>query len=194
MIAVAAVLVVLCGCKEKKQSDNIISVDDSETVSIAPSGPVRMQAFKQSTAVKWVGRTYTVDIERHANDSLPMVRDEEGDEYVDNSIRLRVVRADGSVFFSKVFTKHTFEAYLDEAYRKRGILEGLVFDGVDGNSLKFASSVSFPQTDEYIPLEVMVDNFGNVSIRRENSMDTYGNVSETSAEASDDDEDADDDF
>lgn len=183
MIVMAAVLVALCGCKEKKQSDNVISMDDSQTVSIAPSGPVRMQAFKQATEVKWVGRTYTIDIERQANDSLPTVRDEEGDEYVDNSIRLRVIRADGSVFFSKVFTKRTFDAYLDEAYRKRGILEGLVFDKVDGNSLEFASSVSFPQTDEYIPLEVRVDNFGNVSIRRENSMDTYGNGTESVDEA-----------
>ena len=83
-----------------------------------------------------------------------------------------MVRADGSVFFKKVFTKATFDAQLDDDYRQTGILEGLVFDKVDGNNLVFAGSVSHPQTDEYIPLVVTVSNFGNVTIKRDDQMDT----------------------
>ena len=39
-------------------------------------------------------------------------------------------------------------------------------------NLVFAGSVSHPQTDEYIPLVVTVSNFGDVSIKRDNQMDT----------------------
>jgi hypothetical protein len=55
-----------------------------------------------------------------------------------------------------------------------GILEGLVFDEVDDLQLEFAASVSLPQTDEYIPLEVKIDNMGNVKIERDSQMDTNG--------------------
>ena len=71
-----------------------------------------------------------------------------------------------------MFTKSTFDAQLDDDYRQTGILEGLVFDKVDGNNLVFAGSVSHPQTDEYIPLVVTVSNFGNVTIKRDDQMDT----------------------
>lgn len=173
LLLAAVAMLLLAGCKEKKQADDVISME-SEVVSMAPSAPVRMQEFKQSKQVNWVGRTYTVEVLRQASDSLPMVKDDSDQEFVDNRVSLRVIRADGSVFFSKAFTKHHFEAYLDEAYRSRGILEGLVFDKVDGNTLVFAASVSFPQTDEYIPLQVKVDNYGSISISRDNQLDTYG--------------------
>jgi len=71
-----------------------------------------------------------------------------------------------------VFTKTDFDAQLDDDYRRTGILEGLVFDKVDGKNLVFAGSVSHPQTDEYIPLVVTVSNFGAVSIKRDDQMDT----------------------
>ena len=52
--------------------------------------------------------------------------------------------------------------------------EGFVFDKVDGNFLDFAASVCLPQTDEYIPLAVKIDNYGNLSIKRDTEMDTNG--------------------
>ena len=82
------------------------------------------------------------------------------------------------------FTKAAFENYIDASYRKQGILEGLVFDKVDDQQLVFAASVCLPQTDEYIPLEVRINNFGNVIIKRDSEMDTYGDTVE--AEAGDD--------
>ena len=49
-----------------------------------------------------------------------------------------------------------------------------MFDEVDGSELEFAASVSLPQTDEYIPLEVKINNYGNVRIERDSQMDTNG--------------------
>ena len=92
----------------------------------------------------------------------------------ENSASIVIRRADGSVAIQKLFTKATFEGYIDAAYRKAGILEGLVFDEVDDQQLEFAASICLPQTDEYIPLEVKIDNFGNVKIARDSQMDTNG--------------------
>ena len=163
-----AVLAISCG--KKKESKDII-VPTAEVVK--PKAPISMQPYNQQQEVKWLdNRSYQVFINRVADDSLRMVQDETGQKFVDNRITLRVVRADGSVFFKKVFTKATFDAQLDDDYRQTGILEGLVFDKVDGNNLVFAGSVSHPQTDEYIPLVVTVSNFGNVTIKRDDQMDT----------------------
>mgnify|MGYP001772364843 FL=1 len=48
----------------------------------------------------------------------------------------------------------------------------MVFDRIDGQTLRFAASVSHPGTDEYIPIVVTIDRFANVSIKRDTQLDT----------------------
>jgi hypothetical protein len=170
-IALMAALTVLTGCKEKKQTQDIIA---PKIETPKATGPVRMQSYNDSRSIQWLGKLYKVEISRTPSDSLPMVKDETGQTFVDNLITLNIIRADGSVAISKTFTKDSFDAYITSNYRKDGILEGLVFDEVDGQQLEFAASISLPQTDEYIPLEVKIDNFGNVKIERDSEMDTTG--------------------
>jgi len=174
-VILLALLLVSTGCKEKKQSEDIIA--HKQEVK-KPSAPISMQSYADSAQVQWVGRSYTIKIRRTADDSLQMVKDETGQKFVDNRIQLRIIRSDGSVFFTKSFTKSNFTAYIDDKYQKEGILEGFVFDKVDDNKLVFAASVCLPQTDEYIPLVVSVDNFGNVSTKLDDSLDTSGDNSE----------------
>ena len=169
LLAALLIAVIAISCGKKKESKDII-VPTVEVVK--PKAPISMQPYNQQQEVKWLDKSYQVFIDRVADDSLRMVQDETGQKFVDNRITLRVIRADGSVFFKKVFTKSSFDAQLDDDYRQTGILEGLVFDKVDGNNLIFAGSVSHPQTDEYIPLVVTVSNFGNVTIKRDDQMDT----------------------
>lgn len=168
----------LAGCKQKKQSEDIIV---RKTEAPKPQAPIRMQEYNQIKDIHWLDREYQVNIRRTADDSLRMVKDETGQKFVDNRIRLQVIRQDGSVFFSQSFTKATFSEYLDDDYRQTGILEGLVFDRVEGNYLLFAGSVSHPQTDEYIPLVIKVSNFGDVAISRDTQMDTNGSEEEQSS-------------
>ena len=174
MIAIA-VLTAATACKEKKQTQDFIA---PKVEANGPSAPIKMQPYHDTRDVLWLGKSYKVEVSRTANDSLPTVTDETGQKFVDNTISLRVLRADGSVAISKTFTKANFDNYIDGQYRKAGILEGLVFDAVDGQQLKFAASVSLPQTDEYIPLEVKIDNFGSVAINRDSEMDTNGGGNE----------------
>ena len=180
-IVFVAVAVSVIGCKEKKTSDVIIT---KKVEAPKPQGPIRMQDYTQTKDVVWLGKNYQIEIKRFADDSLKMVKDESGQKFVDNRISLRVVRSDGSVFFNSGFTKAAFESYLDADYRETGILEGFVFDKVEGNNLLFAASVCHPQTDEYIPLVVTLNNLGQVGIRLDNNMDTNG---DNSTGADDDD-------
>ena len=172
LIVMAAVALLATGCKEKKKTDDIIA---PKVEAAKPSAPIRMQDYTQVKDVVWLDKPYKITIHRAPDDSLQRVKDETGQKFVDNRITLTITRSDGSVAISKTFTKSVFNSYLDDEYRQGGILEGFVFDEVDGRQLEFAASVSLPQTDEYIPLEVKVDNMGNLTIERDSNMDTYGN-------------------
>ena len=168
IIALIAVPLLLASCGKKKQHDDIIV---QETEAPKPQAPIRMQDYRQTTDVQWLGKQYQVEVSRTACDSLAMVKDESGQQFVDNRIVLKVIRQDGSVFCTKTFTKAAFTGCLDDDYRKTGILEGFVFDKAEGNQLFFAASVSHPQTDEYIPLVVTISNFSEVAISKDNSLE-----------------------
>ena len=168
IIALIAVPLLLTSCGKKKQHDDIIV---QETEAPKPQAPIRMQDYRQTTDVQWLGKQYQVEVSRTACDSLAMVKDESGQQFVDNRIVLKVIRQDGSVFCTKTFTKAAFTGCLDDDYRKTGILEGFVIDKAEGNQLFFAASVSHPQTDEYIPLVVTISNFSEVAISKDNSLE-----------------------
>lgn len=162
-------------CNEKKKSDNIIT---KKEVKKTPSAPIRMQEYNQTTETKLVGSELTCFIHRAPDDSLSKVKDETGQEYFDNTIELKITRGNGSIFFQKIFTKASFDSLLDNDYRTTGILEGLVFDKAEGGMLRFAASVSHPNTDEYIPILIKIDRNGNMAMERDVNLDTTSDEDE----------------
>ena len=168
VLALTFVGLLATSCGKKKQHDDII-VQETETPQ--PQAPIRMQDYKDIKNVQWLGKQYQIEVSRTACDSLAMVKDETGQQFVDNRIVLKVIRQDGSVFCTKTFTKSAFNACLDDDYRKTGILEGFVFDKAEGNHLFFAASVCHPQTDEYIPMVVTLSNFAEVGISKDQQME-----------------------
>jgi hypothetical protein len=173
MVIATGILLSLAACGEKKKSTDIIT---QRVETVKPQGPERMQEYNDSRDVAWIGKQYKVTVHRQPADSLPMVKDETGQKYVDNIISVSVLRADGTTFFKRNFTKSDFLNYLDEDYSKTGILEGLVFDKADGDWLEFAASVCHPHTDEYIPLVVKLSRMGQLTIQRDTQMDTTGDT------------------
>ena len=168
VLALTFVGLLATSCGKKKQHDDII-VQETETPQ--PQAPIRMQDYKDIKDVQWLGKQYQIEVSRTACDSLAMVKDETGQQFVDNRIVLKVIRQDGTVFCTKTFTKAAFNACLDDDYRKTGILEGFVFDKAEGNQLYFAASVCHPQTDEYIPMVVTLSNFAEVGISKDQQME-----------------------
>lgn len=172
LIYAAAVLLTLTACKEKKVSNDIIV---AKPEAFKPEAPIRMPDRHDSREVRWQGALYTVNIDRTPSDSLPMVQDDMRQKYVDNTIRLTIIRSDGSEFYSRTFTKGSFSSYLDENFRRTGVLEAMIFDEVDDGRLEFAVSVSRPQADdEFIPLEMKLDRDRGLTIRRDDHLDTNG--------------------
>ncbi len=182
-LILVAGLVVFGACKEKKESTDIIT---TKYVPKKPQPPIAMPSETITKNVTWQDKPYTVVITRQASDSLLQVKDENGQPYIDNRVEIVVTRADGSVFFKKVFTKASFNAYIDESFRKNGILAGIQYDEIDSKGMEFSVVVGLPDAldDVFVPLELVVDRFANIAISRDDDMDMRGN---------DDDDDYDDD-
>jgi len=169
LMAAGIMMLSATACKEKKQSEDILV---TETKVEAPQAPVRMNVDARQSSVDWMGKNYSITIRREPADSLPMVTDENGQEYVDNCIALTIERSDGTVFLRRTFTKNSFSSYLDSDYRQEGILENMVYHNADGNELEFAVIVSHPDADdEFIPLEVRISSQGGMNIKRGNLLE-----------------------
>jgi hypothetical protein len=163
LLASGIMMLGAAACKEKKQSEDIITTKYEPE---KPQAPIRMSVDKRQTDVQWLGRSYEVCVERVPVDSLPMVTDETGQKYHDNMVKLAVRRADSTVFFQKTFVKGSFSSYLDDDYRHRGILENIVFHEVDDNELEFSVIISHPDADdEFIPLEMNINAQGGIQIK-----------------------------
>ena len=158
-------IMMLSACKEKKQTDDIIT---TKYVPKQLQAPIGMPADKQVQTVEWGGAAYQVSVSRVAADSLPMVKDEAGQKYKDNRITVSVTRQDGSSVLKRTFTKSAFAQYVDEVF-----LASIRFDEVDNGKLEFSVVIALPDAidDMFIPLEMTVDRNGIINIREDDDMD-----------------------
>ena len=170
-IIIVTIPVISCSEKKEKQEDEAVAF---QIDSVDNQGVQRMQISKNEQTVKLKGKDYTIYIERAPSDSLPRVKSDGGDVYVDNRITLRVTRNKGEKVFSKIFTKQSFSSLINAGFLSKSILEGMVFDKVTPNGLVFAASVSFPQTDLYMPFSITISPDGKMSMAKEELMEeTY---------------------
>ncbi|MBQ9667848.1 MAG: DUF4738 domain-containing protein [Prevotella sp.] len=169
-ILLAVGIMMLGACKEKKQSEEIIT---TKYVPKKPGAPVSMPPKETAEQVSWAGKPYEVKISRAAVDSLPMVANEIGQKYVDNRITLTILRGDGSVFFSKSFSKASFLSYLTADYRRDGLLTDMRFKDVKGSELNFIVTIAEPEAtdDEFLPLALSVNRDGGIGIKVEDDLD-----------------------
>lgn len=152
----------VAACKEKK-SDDIIIVHKPTTAQKQHTQKTGDMNWKHS--VSWVGSQYAVSLSLKADPALPLATDGVVD-YYDNRATLTIMRADGTKFFSRTFTKADFKQHVDNTFYKDGALLAIIFDKVEGSSLKFAVTVGNPDkaSGEFVPLELSVSNLGAVSV------------------------------
>ena len=158
ILSLAMLMAMTTGCKEEKKSTIIIT---EKPKPVTPKKPQKMGDYEQSVKVEWMGNSYTVETKLTACDSLPMINDG-ANQYFDNVIVLRIVRPDGSVFYSHKFTKRDFDKCLTDNYRKNGALLGIVYVKSDSQFLYFTTSVGSPDKSsyDYIPLVLKVHRLG----------------------------------
>ena len=167
-----SISLMIISCGGKKDSQDIITQKPKETISQKIQ---KVGDYAQSRDIKCGATSYKVEVKRQADSSLPTVIDDgTGSKYYDNKISIRIIRKDGSEYFSRSFTKSDFNAYIDDSYKKRGVLLGIVFDHAEGECLYFAASVGVPDkmSDEYVPLVMKITETRQVNISKDTQMDT----------------------
>lgn len=159
-------LLVVAGCEEKKSTQVKLTAPDEVESQVQ-----QMPEFHRFDSVKVGSRLYTYDILRQPTDSLPLVKDEMGDEAKDNTIRLILTR-DGHTYFGHTFTKQTFQSSIEEDFYARSILDGIRFvEAEAGRGLTFFFSVSEPGTDMTLPFSLTVSDDGSFSFVKTEVMD-----------------------
>ena len=162
----------LASCNNSKQKDP----DNYVVESIKPdeiSDEIHLlQTIEATAQAEFKGKVYNMKVVRRADNTLPVVTDEQGLKYYDNTITLEVT-TDGKQFAHKLFNKNTFASYLEADFLKHSILEGLVFDKVNDHGLQFAASVSYPESDLYVPFNITLLPNGNLSIEKADLMEDY---------------------
>lgn len=162
-ICVAMWLLSACSSQKKEGGDDIkVLMKDSVEVG----GPQRMQVSDSKSTITFKGKEYQSDIVLRPDDSLPVVVNEQGETFVDNRITLRIT-AGGKTVVDKVFTKESFASLVDAKFLKHSILEGLVYDKNTPQGMVYAASISYPQSDLYIPLTITVSADGKLSIAKQ---------------------------
>ena len=162
--------VYLVACQEKPKTTDIIT---KKPIKVQTKDIQKVGDYAQTRSVEWLGETYSVFVKRVADASLPLIKDETGAKYYDNTVTLTINRPDGSVFFSRKFTKSDFMEYVGDE-EKRGALLGVVLDHAKYATLYFAASVGSPDktSDEYVPLVMSISRGGEVSIKKDTHLDT----------------------
>lgn len=170
--AFSLLLMGVISCDEKPKNDIIITKMPPKTE--ISKHPLQVGNYSQSRQVEWVGSTYTVEVNRQADTTLTIVKDDNGQRYYDNRITVKIIRKDGSEFFNRAFTKKDFDGYVDALYKKNSVLLGIVLDKADEDNIYMAASVGSPDksSDEFVPLIVKISRMGVVSISKDTDLDT----------------------
>ena len=104
------------------------------------------------------------------DEEQPVVVDEDGVKYMDNSWQL-VITKDGKKLFEHSFTKTDFKSQLPEDFKKYGIMDGLRFNRAEEGKLYFNTCVSYPESDMSCPFILTVGPDGSYTIAPDNSVE-----------------------
>lgn len=168
------VLIGMSSCGGKKETSvsaerlmfQIDSVDQA-------TGVQRMQVSRVNQDIVSNGKKYKLFIERAPSDSLPRVKSDLG-IFADNRIIVKITRENGGKVFAKTFTKQNFSDFLSKENLRHFVLEGVVFDEEktkESKNIMLAGSVSYPQTDLYIPFSIAITPEGRMSISKNEDME-----------------------
>lgn len=184
IVCLAGLLTLGTGCQNKDKAESGYNEYEKPESS---NEVVKMKDYHYSAYVEMKGKKYAYDIVREANDSMPTVTDDAGERYADNYIRLRINQGDRQIF-NRLFTKNSFKEYLEKDFSSKAILEGMAFDKAVDNGLRFSASVSYPNSDIFIPFSITVSPDGSCTIAKDEILDTaVEDTTKTQAINTDDD-------
>lgn len=168
LISLSLLMLQACSSAGKSETDAPMLVADS----IVASAPQRMQESDIKADFSFKGREYRSTVVRRPDESLPLVTNEQGEQFVDNRITLRLVAGDKTIV-NRAFTKTDFASLVNAKFMRYALLEGLVFDQTTPAGIVYAASVAYPQSDLYVPIRIVISADGHLSMSCEETLDGY---------------------
>lgn len=117
--AIFVAMALWTACTSKPKSNDIIA---RKPAKAAPKPTQTMGDYSQNRTVNWLGSAYTLCVERKADKDLQLAKDESGNKYYDNRIKLVIRRSDDSEFFNRTFSKADFTEYVGNDYKDGALL------------------------------------------------------------------------
>lgn len=156
------IVVTACGGNKKAEEKSLLIMQDS----VDACGLQRMQVSKADVDIKFKGKDYHSFISRTPDEDLPLVKDDRGNQFVDNKIQLRLTRGNEQIF-NMTFTKRNFASIVGEDFWAKSILEGMVYNKTTPQGIVYVASVCYPQTDLYVPISITITADGKMTMARE---------------------------
>lgn len=162
-------LLAACSSRQKEQEEARLA---ARADSVAAAGPQCMQVSDVKETFTFRGKEYNSSVVRRPDSTLPLISDEQGAQFVDNRISLRIT-CENKMVVDRTFTKEDFASLVDARFLKHALLEGLVFDQTTPQGMVYAASVCYPQSDLYIPIRLTITADGYISMAKEELMEEY---------------------
>lgn len=169
LMGVSLMLLAACSSQKRNEKEMLqVQMEDS----VKNGAPVRMQVSDVKTTFSYRGKEYTSSVVRRPDETLPIVSNGQGENFVDNHITLRLMCGD-KIVVDKVFTKQSFVSLVDAKFMQYAVLEGLVYDQTTPQGILYAASVGYPQSDLYVPIRLTIAADGRISMSKEELMEDY---------------------
>ena len=152
----------LAACKGETKAPSYEAKRDSMLAETRHPQTERMSDYNYTAPLEWpYADAYSIS--RRASDSLGVVIDADGSRYVNNSIRLALNQGSHNLF-AHTYTKADFASMGDADFFRRAILDGMAFDGITDDGVRFIASIGVPMDDEYVQFAITISHDGSSTI------------------------------
>lgn len=165
LLAGCAACFLLSACRSDKKSNIIVESQEQYVPQ-----EHRMPDYNYSDTVRMGSHRYVYTIHREPDESLPKVKDEMGDTYLDNFYQLTIER-DNATFFERRFVKADLRPYLARDFQRNGIIDGFRFISAAEGRLQFGLCISYPESDMSAPFILTIGQDASFSIEADDVMD-----------------------
>ncbi len=168
---VFATIMISCGNNVKPQQEEVIEDTIIKENSI---GTLREIHINKSITISKQKYVYKYDFVR--DESLPIVRNPQGDDYYDNKVTLSI-KKQGSEIFSQTFTKKDFAKIVPEKFMEKSALIGFTYNYArndNSDALYFIATVGDPDetADMVFPIQIRITPQGNMTMEKAPNLDT----------------------
>ena len=163
----------LYSCQPKKQRPVI-----ETTIETPPTetGIGRLREIHMNNKITVAKETYNYKYDFVSDESLPVVRNPQGDDYYDNKVTLSIKHG-GKEIFNRTFTKNDFARLVPKQFMENSALVGFTYNYTKSetiDSLFFVATVGDPDetADMVFPIQLRISKNGQMTMEKAMGLDT----------------------